>query len=73
MNANELDGDLVSGRLPQYSYYTPNIKNDGHDTGLKFAGEFLHSFFSARLSKFPKGMSYFHLKKISAYSTEQEL
>jgi hypothetical protein len=28
-----LDADLAAGTLPQYSFYTPDINNDGHDTG----------------------------------------
>ena len=55
VNAKELDNDLAAGTLAQYSYYTPNINNDGHDTGLAFAGKFLDSFFAPRLSKFPAG------------------
>eukprot|EP01120_Amphizonella_sp_Union-15-10_P012329 TRINITY_DN5453_c0_g2_i1.p1 TRINITY_DN5453_c0_g2~~TRINITY_DN5453_c0_g2_i1.p1 ORF type:complete len:307 (-),score=60.37 TRINITY_DN5453_c0_g2_i1:72-935(-) len=55
VNASELDDDLAKGTLPQYSYYTPNIDNDGHDTGLDYAGRFLTSFMSQRLDKFPNG------------------
>jgi len=51
----EFDADLNAGRLPQYSYYTPNIDHDGHNTGLTVAGQFLHSFLSTRITKFPKG------------------
>jgi len=55
VNAQELDKDLAAGTLPQFSYYTPNIDNDGHDTGLEFAGKFLHTFMSKRLQLFPEG------------------
>lgn len=54
VDASQLDIDLATGQLPQYSYYTPNINNDGHDTGLAYAGNFLDSFLGPRLNKFPK-------------------
>ena len=53
VNAKQLDVDLASGSLPQYSYYTPNINNDGHDTGLAYAGKYLDAFLGPRLAKFP--------------------
>lgn len=55
VNAKQLDIDLEKGTLPQYSYYTPNNDNNGHDTGLNFAGNYLREFFVPRLSKFPPG------------------
>lgn len=55
VNAKQLDIDLEKGTLPQYSYYTPNNDNNGHDTGLTFAGNYLRDFFIPRLSKFPEG------------------
>lgn len=48
-----LDADLAAGTLPQYSFYTPNIQNDAHDTNITFGGKWLDSFLSTRLSKFP--------------------
>ncbi len=30
-DAGELAADLASGRLPNYSWYSPNLHNDGHD------------------------------------------
>lgn len=55
VDASQLDNDLATGRLAQYSYYTPNINNDGHDTGLAYAGNYLDAFLGPRLAKFPKG------------------
>ncbi len=37
VNAVEFDKDTASGSLPNYVFYVPNIKNDGHDTGVAFA------------------------------------
>lgn len=53
VNAEELDKDLAAGTLPQYSYFTPNIDDDAHDTSIAFAGKWLHSFIYPRLPKFP--------------------
>lgn len=49
------DADLAAGTLPAYMYFSPNIDNDGHDTGVAYAGKWLDSFFSTRLLKFPAG------------------
>lgn len=54
VNATELDTDLNAGTLPQYSFYTPNVRNDGHDTGIFFGGEYLTRFLAPRLNKFPQ-------------------
>jgi len=53
VNSKELDADLAAGTLPQYSYYTPNLLDDGHNTGLGFAGQALDKFLAPRLAKFP--------------------
>ncbi|KAF9098379.1 hypothetical protein BGX29_007634 [Mortierella sp. GBA35] len=48
--ATQLATDLLSGYLPNYSFYTPNIKNDGHDTTVAYASKWLSGFLSALLS-----------------------
>ncbi|KAF9097856.1 hypothetical protein BGX23_007758 [Mortierella sp. AD031] len=48
--ATQLATDLLSGYLPNYSFYTPNIKNDGHDTIVAYASKWLSGFLSALLS-----------------------
>jgi len=55
VNSAQLDTDLASGGIPQYSYFTPNIDNDAHDTNIAFAGNWLHNFLSTRMDKFPTG------------------
>jgi hypothetical protein len=45
------DQDLSSGSLPEFSMYIPNLKNDGHDTGVDFAGKWLTKRFGALLSQ----------------------
>jgi len=42
--------DLTHGTLPEFSMFTPNIKNDGHDTNVDFAGKWLSSKFGNLLS-----------------------
>jgi hypothetical protein len=42
--------DFNKGSLPEYSMYIPNIRNDGHDTGVDFAGKWLTSKFGAILN-----------------------
>ena len=49
VNANEIDTDLASEGLPQFSYYVPNLKNDGHDTSLDFAMSWFQPWFEERL------------------------
>lgn len=45
VNAAELAGDIANGRLPNYSLYVPNQKNDGHDTNVAYADRWLaHTF-----------------------------
>lgn len=52
-----LDADLAAGTLPQYSFYTPDINNDGHNTGITYAGNYLAAFFKDRV--FPDGTLIF--------------
>jgi len=44
VNANDFATDLQKGTIPQYSFYTPNLDNDGHDTSISTAGKFLAPF-----------------------------
>lgn len=55
VNSAEFDTDLNAGTLPNWSYYTPDINNDGHNTNVKYAGAWLDGFLKPRLSKFPAG------------------
>ncbi|KAL6411832.1 acid phosphatase [Ilyonectria robusta] len=43
-NFTNFEQDLTSKNLPQWAFFTPNIRNDGHDTGLAFAGRWLHKW-----------------------------
>lgn len=42
--------DYNQGTLPEFSMYIPNMKNDGHDTGVEYAGKWLGKNFGQLLS-----------------------
>ncbi|KAH7265735.1 phosphoesterase family-domain-containing protein [Fusarium redolens] len=43
-NFTSFEKDLAGRNLPQWAFFTPNIRDDGHDTGLAFAGRWLHKW-----------------------------
>lgn len=50
VNASQFEHDLNSDNLPQYSYYTPNMDNDGHNTSLESATTWLKGFLEPKLA-----------------------
>jgi len=52
--ASELNADIAAGQLPAYSFFTPNLDDDGHNQPLSFAAKWLASFIEPKLkdSKF---------------------
>ena len=44
VNAREFMRDARSGHLPNYSFYSPNVFNDGHDTSLEVSSAWLTRF-----------------------------
>lgn len=44
VSAQQLSQDIASNNLPQYSLYIPDMDNDGHDTGIRFAAKWLQGF-----------------------------
>lgn len=58
VEASVLKDDIASGSLPGYSLYIPDMKNDGHDTGVDFAGRWLDRAFGPLIKDraFMKGM-----------------
>jgi phospholipase C len=50
VDAGQLDGEIAAGRLPAFSFYTPNLDNDGHDTSLGYASKWLKGFLEPKLS-----------------------
>jgi hypothetical protein len=53
--ASQLNKDLVAGNLPDYSFYVPDLKNDGHDTGVAYASKWLAGFLPPLLKGFGAG------------------
>ena len=44
VDAKQLKTDVADNKLPQYSLYIPDLNNDGHDTGVNYAANWLNSF-----------------------------
>ena len=44
VNAREFMRDARSGHLPNYSFYSPNVFNDGHDSSLAISSAWLSKF-----------------------------
>jgi phospholipase C len=44
VGASQFMRDARAGKLPNYSFYTPNMFNDGHDTSLEFSSSWLKGF-----------------------------
>ncbi len=60
VDARQLDVDIVNGTLPEYSFYSPDKNNDGHDTGVAYADTWLEEAFRPRLNdpKFMEGLLF---------------
>ncbi|KAL2915551.1 hypothetical protein HK105_204953 [Polyrhizophydium stewartii] len=43
-DASQLSADIASESLAQYVFYTPNMDNDGHDTSLSTASNWVEGF-----------------------------
>jgi hypothetical protein len=57
-DASAFDTAAAAGRLPAFSLYVPNLDDDGHDTGVAVADQWLAGFLGPRLddAAFMKGM-----------------
>lgn len=51
--STQLDTDMKNGGFPQFSFFSPNLDNDAHDTTIAYGGKWLDTFLTARLSQFP--------------------
>ena len=47
VGAGQFMRDARAGKLPNYSFYTPNMFNDGHDTSLEASSKWLQGFIRA--------------------------
>lgn len=50
VNASQLDKDIAANQLPNYSFYVPDMKNDGHDTNVAYADNWYNKRFSPFLT-----------------------
>ena len=50
VEASQFDRDAASGTFPNYIFYVPNLKNDGHDTGVAYADRWYQQRFTMYLS-----------------------
>lgn len=48
--------DLSSGALSDYSFFVPDLNDDGHDTGVAFADKWFAKTFGPLLDKWPDGV-----------------
>lgn len=46
-NSSQLQSDLAANQQPQYAFYVPNLNDDGHDTGVNYAGNWLSKFLAS--------------------------
>jgi Phosphoesterase family len=51
VDASELSRDIRAGTLPEYSLYIPDLRNDGHDTGVSHADQWLSATFGPLLQE----------------------
>ncbi|KAI1786921.1 phosphoesterase family-domain-containing protein [Ganoderma leucocontextum] len=49
-NFNDFAADLKADAIPQWSFVTPNLVNDGHDTTIDFVGDWLNYWLIPLLS-----------------------
>lgn len=45
VDSTQFDRDASSGTLPNYIFYIPNMKNDGHDTNVAYADKWFQNRF----------------------------
>ena len=50
VNADQLDKDIQEGNLPEYAFYVPNMKNDGHDSNMNYASSWYEKRFGPLLN-----------------------
>jgi acid phosphatase len=51
VSASELEQDVKEHSLPDFALYTPDLRNDGHDTGAAYASHWLAERFLPKLGK----------------------
>nr|WDD38898.1 paeoniflorin converting enzyme [Cunninghamella blakesleeana] len=49
VNSKQLDEDIKNNQVPQFVFYTPNLKNDAHDTSIKYASRWFKKYLEKRI------------------------
>ena len=49
-DSRAFDQDAQSGNLPNFAIYSPNLDDDGHDTGAPYSSNWLQKTFAARFA-----------------------
>ncbi|KAI8892185.1 phosphoesterase family-domain-containing protein [Globomyces pollinis-pini] len=50
VNADQLNSDIRNGKVADYVYFTPDLKNSAHDTNISTASRWFQGFFDPILS-----------------------
>lgn len=50
VDSSQMDKDIAANQLPNYSFYVPDLKNDGHDTNVAYADAWYKKRFSGFLT-----------------------
>lgn len=50
VNADQFQQDWLNGTLPNYSFYSPDLDDDAHDTGLEVGAQWLQGFLKPLLA-----------------------
>lgn len=51
VNFSAWNADVATGTIPNYAFITPNVLNDGHDTGVSYADAWLASWLPPLLTQ----------------------
>ncbi len=75
VEAAEFDSDLSRGILPNYVFYVPDLRNDGHDTGVAYANGWYEQKFSPLLNdtKFMKSTIVVSSFDESGFSAQNQI
>ncbi|KAJ3025161.1 UNVERIFIED_CONTAM: hypothetical protein HDU68_007409 [Siphonaria sp. JEL0065] len=75
VNSAQLDSDAATGNLPNYVFYTPDMNNDGHDTSISYASNWLHGFLEPKLANPAYTNTLFHIvfDESETYSTPNQI
>ncbi|KAI9348100.1 phosphoesterase [Obelidium mucronatum] len=61
VSSTQLATDEAAGTLPNYMFYTPDQNNDGHDTTIAYASNWLKGFLEPKLTKAVYANTLFHV------------